>query len=388
MVMNYIYTTHANYEAEVARLITTYADSLKVKIIGQSQEERNINLITVGNGKPKVFVYGFPHPDENICAGTIIKMLESLGKNRGILQGIDAAWFIIPSIDIDLAYLNDLAHDNNDASRAANPLKPYIEEIDFSMLNPRPETLILKTAIEKAKPDIVITLHDQAHWTGYEPSYIILNPFIDCDSHTIDSILFPSGRPKEHKTIVAVNMPKSQRENAMFSHIEKRFPNYRTIWPEVNAIKYNKFSKLKLPKSFNKKYYLDWVNELQNCFPKKIQFLGHAYEKVLTHRYRFLKEHQLKTLLKQAQQISAGSNPSELINLHADLLTGSYFINLAHSINKDIALLSIPVHERGPLPKEYMDKDLLYSYQELVEQQFQVILHLILKELNVQKHSS
>lgn len=126
-----------------------------VKKIGESAEGRELNLVSIGNGKIKIFLWSQMHGDESTATAALFDIFNFLSdsSNKEFCGDIfsKVSLYFLPMVNPDGAerfrrrnlYDIDL---NRDAARLQTP-----------------EAIILKTVFDSLKAEFGFNLHDQSH---------------------------------------------------------------------------------------------------------------------------------------------------------------------------------------------------------------------------------
>ena len=130
-------------------------DRFKVKVVGKSVEGRELNLITIGKGKIKVYMWSQMHGDEPTATAALFDIFNFINapENKDFCDALfeRVTLYFLPMVNPDGAerfkrrnfYDIDL---NRDASRLQCP-----------------EAIILKSVFDSLKADFGFNLHDQSH---------------------------------------------------------------------------------------------------------------------------------------------------------------------------------------------------------------------------------
>ncbi len=130
-------------------------DGFKVKVVGKSVEGRELNLITIGKGKIKVYMWSQMHGDEPTATAALFDIFNFINapENKDFCDVLfeRVTLYFLPMVNPDGAerfkrrnfYDIDL---NRDASRLQCP-----------------EAIILKSVFDSLKADFGFNLHDQSH---------------------------------------------------------------------------------------------------------------------------------------------------------------------------------------------------------------------------------
>ncbi len=130
-------------------------NNFTVKKVGQSVEGRELNLISIGKGKTKIFLWSQMHGDESTATAALFDIFNFLSdsSNKEFCNDIfgKVTLYFLPMVNPDGAerfrrrnnYDIDL---NRDAARLQTP-----------------EAIILKTVFDSLKAEFGFNLHDQSH---------------------------------------------------------------------------------------------------------------------------------------------------------------------------------------------------------------------------------
>lgn len=130
-------------------------DLFQIKCLGQSTENRDINLISFGKGKKKIFMWSQMHGDEPTATMGIFDLLNFLGAydyynelRRKISENVTL--YFLPMLNPDGAEVFDRR--NSDSI-----------DLNRDVVNPQtPEARILKDIMNELKADFAFNLHDQS----------------------------------------------------------------------------------------------------------------------------------------------------------------------------------------------------------------------------------
>ncbi|MDT3696127.1 MAG: M14 family zinc carboxypeptidase [Ignavibacterium sp.] len=165
---NYLYQSYERYKekslvhrrfkhADIVPLINKLKNKsgFKVKIVGKSAEGRSLNLITIGKGKIKVFMWSQMHGDEPTATAALFDIFNFINDsaNKDFCNSLfeKVTLYFLPMVNPDGAerfrrrnfYDIDL---NRDAIRQQSP-----------------EAIVLKSVFDSLKADFGFNLHDQGH---------------------------------------------------------------------------------------------------------------------------------------------------------------------------------------------------------------------------------
>ena len=130
-------------------------DGFNVKVVGKSVEGRELNLISIGKGKKKIFLWSQMHGDEPTATAALFDIFNFISdtSNKAFCKELfeRVTLYFLPMVNPDGAerfkrrnfYDIDL---NRDASRLQCP-----------------EAVILKSVFDSLKADFGFNLHDQSH---------------------------------------------------------------------------------------------------------------------------------------------------------------------------------------------------------------------------------
>jgi hypothetical protein len=130
-------------------------DGFNVKVVGKSVEGRELNLISIGKGKKKIFLWSQMHGDEPTATAALFDIFNFISdtSNKAFCKELfeRVTLYFLPMVNPDGAerfkrrnfYDIDL---NRDASRLQCP-----------------EAVILKSIFDSLKADFGFNLHDQSH---------------------------------------------------------------------------------------------------------------------------------------------------------------------------------------------------------------------------------
>jgi hypothetical protein len=135
------------------RLRSSYRNLFELEEVGESVEGRSINLIRLGQGPTKIFMWSQMHGDESTATRALLDMLNMIGSNhsesfiKAVIEG--TTLFLLPMVNPDGAeyYLRRNAQDI-DINRDAVALQT-------------PEGRTLKSVRDELEPEFGFNLHDQ-----------------------------------------------------------------------------------------------------------------------------------------------------------------------------------------------------------------------------------
>ena len=150
--------THRRFKhSDISHLIKNLKtkNNYEVKVVGKSVEGRELNLITLGKGKKKIFLWSQMHGDEPTATAALFDIFNFFNdeQNKDFCNKLfeRVTLYFLPMVNPDGAerfkrrnfYDIDL---NRDASRLQCP-----------------EAIILKSVFDSIKADFGFNLHDQSH---------------------------------------------------------------------------------------------------------------------------------------------------------------------------------------------------------------------------------
>ena len=151
--------THGTMMKILVSLQSLQKNILRIEQIGESSEGRSINLLSLGAGKKKIFMWSQMHGDEPTATMGLLDMLSYIGKNQTALEVkkilSETTLLIIPMLNPDGAerFQRRSVH-GIDINRDALQLQTN-------------EAKILKQTRDKYSPEFGFNLHDQ------EPRYTV-----------------------------------------------------------------------------------------------------------------------------------------------------------------------------------------------------------------------
>lgn len=150
-------TTHKFKHTDLMKFLETLKKSLgntmTMEQIGSSAENRSINLLTLGTGKTKVFMWSQMHGDEPTATMALLDILSYIAQNKNsaeikkILS--ETTLLIIPMLNPD------------GAERFQRRTSQGIDMNRDALALQTPEARILKSTRDKYNPEIGFNLHDQ-----------------------------------------------------------------------------------------------------------------------------------------------------------------------------------------------------------------------------------
>ena len=154
-------------------------EAITSRVIGKTIEDEPINVYEIGNGKKKTaLIIGVPHSDEPLGSLVTTFFIRWLALNKEydcfgwrwlfipILERrgmrLNEGWFNMPGSFAAMAKAN-FREPTEDQYEWSFP----IQYEDYEWTKSRPETLAVKSIIEKEKPDLLCGLHHCGFSNGY-----------------------------------------------------------------------------------------------------------------------------------------------------------------------------------------------------------------------------
>ncbi len=166
------YPTVDELIAEFESLRSAHPELISVQRIGTSRLGEPIPLYTVAGGDLSGLLVGGVHPNEPIGSWTLIHLLRELTSDAGLRDSLNTTWRIIPCADPDAMRLNEgwFRSPEDRETYFRNFYRPAGGEqvewtFPFSYKNAYfdamlPETQALQRAIDVARPDFYVPLHN------------------------------------------------------------------------------------------------------------------------------------------------------------------------------------------------------------------------------------
>jgi hypothetical protein len=144
---------HSEMIEVLERLRSNYPNLFELKEVGASIEGRSINLLKLGSGPTKIFMWSQMHGDESTATRALLDMLNMIGSSRseGLVRTIleNTTLFLLPMVNPDGA-----AHYHR-----RNALDIDINRDAVALQTPEGRTL--KAVRDDLEPDFGFNLHDQ-----------------------------------------------------------------------------------------------------------------------------------------------------------------------------------------------------------------------------------
>ena len=153
-------------------LAEQYPDLVSIRVIGQTRQGDDIELITIAGGPLQAFVFGGPHPNEPIGTMTIEYLTRRLCEDAGLRDELGFTWHFIKCIDSDGMRLNEgwFKGPFTPTHYARHFFRPapfdqveWTFPIDYKTLHfdrPLPETQALMQVIDELQPALIYSLHN------------------------------------------------------------------------------------------------------------------------------------------------------------------------------------------------------------------------------------
>jgi hypothetical protein len=144
---------HAELMKHLETLKKSLGNLVRIEQIGNSAEKRSINLLTIGTGKTKIFMWSQMHGDEPTATMGLFDLLNyiSLNRNSPEIKTIlsETTLLIIPMLNPD------------GAERFQRRTSQGIDMNRDALQLQTPEARILKATRDRLNPEIGFNLHDQ-----------------------------------------------------------------------------------------------------------------------------------------------------------------------------------------------------------------------------------
>lgn len=160
-------------------LRSQHPDLIRMQRIGTSRLGEPIPYYSIGEGARSALIVGGVHPNEPIGSLTILHLVDQLTSDADFRQQLDTTWHIVPCADPDGMRLNEgWFADPADRERYAREFfRPAPDEqvewtFPFSYKKAyfdamMPETQALARAIDLARPDLYVPLHNSEGGGAY-----------------------------------------------------------------------------------------------------------------------------------------------------------------------------------------------------------------------------
>lgn len=164
---------------QMEALRAQHPQRIQVQRIGTSRLGEPISLYSIGEGARSALVVGGVHPNEPIGSLTILHLAEQLASDTAFRAQLDTTWHIVPCADPDGMRLNEGWFDDpSDRELYAREFyRPAPDEqvewtFPFSYKKAYfdamlPETQALARAIDTARPDLYVPLHNSEGGGAY-----------------------------------------------------------------------------------------------------------------------------------------------------------------------------------------------------------------------------
>jgi hypothetical protein len=155
-----------------ARLVDEFPGLAKLQVIGESTEERSIELLTIGHGKRSALLLGAPHPNEPIGVLTLEFLSRLLCEQSDLREQLDYTFLIVKASDPDGLALNEgwFKGTFSPLMYALNYYRPPQDEqvewgfpIHYKTLHfttPPAETQAVMRLMQQYRPEFLYSLHN------------------------------------------------------------------------------------------------------------------------------------------------------------------------------------------------------------------------------------
>ena len=166
------FLTVAELRASTYQLAQTFPQLVKTKIVGTTKQGQPIELITIGDGPRRAFVFGAPDPDEPVGCMMIEYLTHKLCADDNLRQELGYTWHFIKAIETDGMRQNEgwftgpFTVSNyarhvyrgwvSDKADYAFPIEYKRYKFDQIL----PETESLMSVIDEVKPHFMYALHN------------------------------------------------------------------------------------------------------------------------------------------------------------------------------------------------------------------------------------
>ncbi|MFA6455393.1 MAG: M14 family zinc carboxypeptidase [Bacteroidota bacterium] len=188
---------HADLMKFLATLKNALGDTMQMQQIGSSAENRSINLLTLGTGPTKIFMWSQMHGDEPTATMALLDLLNymAINKNSPEISTIlkETTLLIIPMLNPD------------GAERFQRRTAQGIDMNRDALKLQTPEARILKATRDTYNPEIGFNLHDQ------DPRYSVG----DQGTVAVISLLSPAFNVEKSDNAVRLRSKKLASEFAL-----------------------------------------------------------------------------------------------------------------------------------------------------------------------------
>lgn len=308
---------HGELVKHLATLKKSLGDMVSIEQIGSSAENRSINLLTLGTGKTKIFLWSQMHGDEPTATMGLLDILNYITKNRNspevkkILS--ETTLLIIPMLNPD------------GAERFQRRTSQGIDMNRDAMRLQTPEARILKATRDRFNPEIGFNLHDQ------DPRYSVG----DKGTVSVISLLAP-----------AYNVEKT--DNAVRTRAKKVASELTLVLQQFVINHIGKYDDTFEPRAFGDNIQKwgtsvvliesgGWNNDGEKMFIRKLNCVGllSVFHSIATKSYE-------KTSIDVYENIPM--NTKNLFDIIIEKITIS-FLDGRSSIVADIAINKEEVHD-------------------------------------------
>lgn len=144
---------HAELLKHLETIKQSLGDLMTIEQVGSSAENRSINLLTLGSGKTKIFLWSQMHGDEPTATMGLLDLLNYISQNKNSVEVkkifSETTLLIIPMLNPD------------GAERFQRRTSQGIDMNRDAVRLQTPEAKILKSTRDRFNPEIGFNLHDQ-----------------------------------------------------------------------------------------------------------------------------------------------------------------------------------------------------------------------------------
>lgn len=144
---------HAELVQHLSALKKSLGDLVMMEQIGASAENRSIQLLTLGKGKTKIFLWSQMHGDEPTATMALLDLLNYIALNK---ESAEVKTILSETTLLILPMLNP-----DGAERFQRRTSQGVDMNRDALMLQTPEARILKATRDKYQPEIGFNLHDQ-----------------------------------------------------------------------------------------------------------------------------------------------------------------------------------------------------------------------------------
>ena len=167
-----VFMTMDELDASSLKLAEEYPDTIEIRNIGSTKEDRPLYCLKAGRGSRNALVMGCPHPNEPIGTLMIESLAQTLAEHPEYFEELDYTFYMIKAIDPDGLVRNEgwLKGPFTYYNYARNYFRPAASQqvewsfplsyktLDFN--DPIPETQAVMKLIHEIKPSFIYSLHN------------------------------------------------------------------------------------------------------------------------------------------------------------------------------------------------------------------------------------